>query len=790
MKKIKKTKKVKSKSGANKIKQLATKASGGIKGLIRKIGVYLDERDKRLDESAKGKGYITRIKGFQGIKVKLIAAFLAPALLFIFVGIMIYSKSRAGLTENTERLTSTSVETLKEYFQLGFENIELSATRITVNDDLIEYYTGSADVNSDLYRRQRIAVKATISSESTADRYIRNVVTFAKSGQACSQEGLLDADVYEAFASSDEVATVDYNGSAWISNHSSIDELINTSSDEYAMTYVKVLNDSRNRPNGYVLIDVKTDFIQEILDDASVGKESIKVFVTGDGKQVVSGSDDFDITKCSFYDGVMDSEESGYKYVTYDHEKYLFVYAKIEEGNGMLSALVPREEIIEDANDIGGFIIVTVILCFVIAVVLGSVFASGISKAIKKVNVVMKQTAEGDLTGSIVMRRKDEFSILSGNIMNMIVSVKSIILKMAHVSGEVQDSANKVGNISEVLLKATQDITSSVGDIEAGIIQQSNDTESCLAEMSSLAEKIGDVHDSTGEISKVASDAQVSIDNGMVIINELNERVIDTTNITEVVIENINDLHRETEAVAGILSTINDIAKQTNLLSLNASIEASRAGEAGRGFAVVSDEIRNLAEQSAAAGKKINGIITNIQKRMTETIETASKAQGVVKYQQEALDETIDVFKSVKEQVANLVLNLDVISKSIDGIENAKNDTLEAIASISATSNETEASSVTLSRNAEEQLKAVEVLNQAVHSLVSDAEDLDETVKVFKITSEVIEDITEEAPEEETFEEVPEEETFEEETSEEAPEQESFEEELEEETFEEETPEE
>lgn len=719
-----------------KVQKVTGKVSNNINSSIRKIGGYFSAREKRLDEAAKGKGYVNKVRGFQGIRTKLTAAFLIPAILFMVVGITIYTKSMASLTDNTERLTKTSVETLKEYFSIGFENIVLSATRITVSDDMIEYYTGSVDVNSDIYRRQRIAVKAMVNGESTADRYISNIVTFAKSGQACTLDGLIDTNVYDAFASTNEAAKADTSGSAWISDHTEIDSLINTTSDKYAMSYVKVLNDTRNRPNGYVIIDVKKDFIQEILDDASIGKNSIKVFVTGDGKQVISGSEKFDITKCDFYEEVMKDGEDGYRYVKYDKEKYLFVYAKVEEGDGMVCALVPKSEIIEDANAIGRFIILTVLICFVIAVVLGYIFSTGISKAIKKVNVVMKQTADGDLTGTIVMRRKDEFSVLSGNIMDMIVSVKNIVLKMAHISGEVQESANKVGNISEVLLNATKDITSSVEYIESGIVQQSNDTESCLEEMSSLAEKIGAVHESTDEISKVANDAQISIDDGMVIIDKLNERVIDTTNITKVVIENINDLHRETEKVTGILGTINDISKQTNLLSLNASIEASRAGEAGRGFAVVSDEIRNLAEQSAAAGKKINDIIINIQKRMTETIGTASKAQGIVLNQKESLDETVVVFKNVKEQVADLVNNLDVISKSIDGIEAAKNDTLDAISSISATSNETEASSSALGRNAEEQLKAVEVLNQAVKTLVTDAKDLENTVTLFKISEE------------------------------------------------------
>lgn len=233
--------------------------------------------------------------------------------------------------------------------------------------------------------------------------------------------------------------------------------------------------------------------------------------------------------------------------------------------------------------------------------------------------------------------------------------------------------------------------------------------------------------------AEIAQEAQGAIENGMVIVANLGEKVQGTTEVTETIIREIRELNKESIAINSIIGTINEIAEQTNLLSLNASIEAARAGEAGRGFAVVSEEIRKLAEQSGNAGNQIGEIINHIQERLAATIETAGLAGESVAFQTEALNNTVDVFKNISQQVSKLAEDVEKITQSVGGIEQAKDDTMNAIESISTTSNQTESASEELARSTEKQLQAVEVLNDAVKRLQMDAEDLDTSVSIFKV---------------------------------------------------------
>lgn len=679
-------------------------------------------------KAAKDKGM-----GLRGIQVKLIGAFMIPVILFVIIGFMIYSKCSTTLNSTYEASANTSVGTLEEYLGLGFENIELMGTRLSINSAITSYYTGSEVKSESMLMDTKVA----LSNESTADKFIDHIIVCAKSGTACSEKGAIRGDVYNAFVESEEGKNVESEigmGSMWISSHPAIDEVTGYDSDEYALSLVTVLKNNSNKSVGYIIIDVKTSFIQDILDNAQISDNSIKGFVLEDGSQVLSGDSDIKFTDTDFYQEALAGENlQGSKEVSYEGADYLFTYSRIEGTNMLVCAMVPQKEIMAGAQAILRYTLIAVAICAVIAIVVGSVLASGISKAIRKVNRVLKKTSDGDLTGQISMKRKDEFNVLSSSITNMIGSMKDLILKMTNVSGHVSDSAVQVGTNSEVLLEVTKNITEAVDYINSGISQQAQDTESCLEQMNGLAERINVVHENTDEISEIAQEAQGAIENGMVIVANLGEKVQGTTEVTETIIREIRELNKESIAINSIIGTINEIAEQTNLLSLNASIEAARAGEAGRGFAVVSEEIRKLAEQSGNAGNQIGEIINHIQERLAATIETAGLAGESVAFQTEALNNTVDVFKNISQQVSKLAEDVEKITQSVGGIEQAKEDTMNAIESISTTSNQTESASEELARSTEKQLQAVEVLNDAVKRLQMDAEDLDTSVSIFKV---------------------------------------------------------
>jgi methyl-accepting chemotaxis protein len=338
------------------------------------------------------------------------------------------------------------------------------------------------------------------------------------------------------------------------------------------------------------------------------------------------------------------------------------------------------------------------------------------------------------LTAKFDTKRKDEFLILSSGISGMMDSMRKLIGEVQVVGSEVSDSAGELSETSDDLLAASRDISQTIENIEQGIVQQADDTEHCLTQMNKLSGQINQVYNNTHDIEQIAENTKVIAGEGIGMINELSDKSKATADITHNVIGKVEEFEIQSKHIANFVTIINEIASQTNLLSLNASIEAAKAGDAGLGFAVVASEIRKLADQSVQAANQVQNIVQEIHTKITDTVDTAKQAESIVESQTESLSRTIVAFNNINVHVKELVNNLNNVSLGIKTIENAKEDTLVAIESISAISEQTAAASEEMNATAINQLNSVELLRQSAAALASDSKKLEEVIKIFKIS--------------------------------------------------------
>lgn len=524
----------------------------------------------------------------------------------------------------------------------------------------------------------------------------------------------------------------DHNSYFLFGNLSDADGVLNTDSSQYALRSAKYMGTN----SAIMLIDLTQDIITDSLSTLYAGEGSYAALITQDGTEFYSdgtsarngvfGSSDF-------YQRVAGSGENGMEYVNYNGEKYLFLYSPLTSQSAMLCTLIPESTILAQVSDIKIVAVILVVFAVVIAALLGYFLSTRINGSIYYILRQLKKVAAGDLTIHLTSKSKDEFKLLAEGVNSMTDSMKTLITNVTEAGNALNLAANQVSASSETFVMTAEDIQGAITEIESGVALLDENSDDCLAQMDALSGRIGDVTDGTNEIISLTQSTSTSINDGISSMSVLNDSAKKTSEITDNVILAIETLSDKSRSIGQIVESINSIARETNLLSLNASIEAARAGESGRGFAVVAEQIRQLADQSAQSAGQIQVIIDNITKTTYSVVDIAKEAASTVEFQEKAVSQTTESFHTMDEQVHTLLDSISEISESMHNMEHARNTTLSAIESISAISAQTSAGSSNINATMTSQRDAVQTLDAAANTLQQRAEELTNLLSQFTI---------------------------------------------------------
>jgi methyl-accepting chemotaxis protein len=718
----------------NKKKTLEDKAEEKLLKQKKKID-FMKQEGKAKKEKVKNeiKERKSILDQFRGIRARILIAFAVPVLLLAAFGVFSYNKSSDAIISNYEVSKTDTLNAVSDYLNLGFTSVSDKAVEFMLSTNVEDYYKRSyvKDTLEDVKLLRELKEQTMVVRETNS--FIQAVHVISEVGSSISTTGTPPTDLYSQFLETEQ-AKKSLEGkerNVWVGSHDLLDEKLKIVNEKYALSLVSKMS----KANAFIVLDVSKDEILKILNDIDGGDGSYIGLITADGRETLAVPQEKPVfSDASFYqDSLAKEQANGFSYEKFGGEEYLYVYSKVGNTGVMVCALVPKDTILTQANEIRDVSFVFIFFAIVLAIIIGTLIAGGIASSISKLMKSIAKAAKGDLTVSFDTKRKDEFGILSGSLSEMMQGMRNLIGEVADVGTKVSESAGVLSTTSEEILEATKGISFTIDEIEKGVVQQASDTELSLNQMSNLSEKINQVYSSTYEIERIANGTKGIVGEGIVIIDELNSKSKATTDVTQLVIKEIGELEEHSHSIGNFVGIINEIASQTNLLSLNASIEAARAGEAGRGFAVVADEIRKLADQSVKAANEIQNIVTQIQDKTKGTAKSAKQAEDIVDSQTDALNKTIRVFEEINTHVGNLVSNLDNISIGVKGIETAKEDTLDAIRNISAVAQQTAAASEEVSATAINQIDSVESLSESAVELAEDARKLEKAIQIFRI---------------------------------------------------------
>lgn len=702
----------------------------------------------------------------KSIKLKLLISFVVPIVFIAVLGISAYTSSSNSIVKTFEKSTIDLIDSTSSYFSTIMDNLQGKATQLSIDNDAKEYYHGTdtqyktedekANAENKLIDKFRKAVK----NMEISDKRIGNIAVYTSYGFPVTTYGALQVeDHYENIIQSDEGNLYNSKDLVWTGYHNYIDNKLDIDKSKYAISLTKQYLGKNNKPMGFIQIDVDMNYVTDALINMQLPEGSEVAFVSSDGREISTSGDVHDAVFVGqpFFDEAIEHTSKNFnKTITYAGKEHLFIFSKVliedpitrnaltgeliypdpekaRDTGAVVAALIPQATIAKQANSIKALTLIIVLLASLVSVAIAVIVTSGIGKTIIGIIRTLSKVTEGDLTVSVSTKRKDEFGILSNSINSMIANMKELISKSSSVGNTVIESSENVTKDSEMLLTASQDISTAIGDIQQGIVQQATDAEHCLLKTDQLAEKISMVQKNAVEIENITSKTKNVVKDGISVVDELNEATKANIEITNETLKDIRELDLESKSITNIIKVINDIAEQTNLLSLNATIEAARAGSAGRGFSVVADEIRKLSIRSVSSASEIEKVISRITKKTSDTVKSVKSAETISEETDKKLKDVVALFNNINIHVDELSTNMSDITEGVNDISNHKNDVLYAIESISSIAQETSAASEEVDATANQQLEAVTRLNKSARALSNDATDLDNTIHIFKI---------------------------------------------------------
>ncbi|MCM2676071.1 methyl-accepting chemotaxis protein [Alkalicoccobacillus plakortidis] len=486
--------------------------------------------------------------------------------------------------------------------------------------------------------------------------------------------------------------------------------------------------------SGVVAIDLELNNLTSMLEAIKVGEDGYLFLLDKNQSFISHPSNEIGtVAQEEFFAKMYQSEEGSFQYTFEAEEKYMS-FRTNELTGWKLAGTYFTKEVDSTVNPI----LWTTLTVIGITLLLGAIIISGvirsITKPIRSLTKAAARIGTGDLSENkeLKQNRRDEIGELANSFEQMRVSFLALLQGVLDKSTQVAAASEQLLASSEQNTRATEQITTAVQEVVSTTEEQGTRMESSTNKASQLSESVNVMARETNVASSTARDVQeVVVAGSQAVKTSMNQmNTIKETSVT--VAQRIKQLGSSSKEINQVTAVIKEIAEQTNLLALNASIEAARAGEHGKGFAVVAEEVRKLAEQSAAASEQIRDMILAIQEQAGLASDAMQVGGTEVENGIKVASQANQSFATIDQHIKNMVKKITYVTSEANKVSSGTKEFVHVFNELAAHSEETTTEMQTVSASTEEQLASMEEIASSAENLSSLSEELQELVQVFK----------------------------------------------------------
>ncbi|WP_167595056.1 methyl-accepting chemotaxis protein [Clostridium beijerinckii] len=483
-----------------------------------------------------------------------------------------------------------------------------------------------------------------------------------------------------------------------------------------------------NKDYGTLIMVVNINIFSNLFEKMNLDKESSIQILDKSKNEIMSlGREDNKLD-----DTIKAKVFSVNKPETLEFNNFLVSFTTLNNG-WKVACVVPNSVLYHEIDSSGLFTLVVGLICGVISVIIGVLISKGIINPIKSLIKAMKQVEEGDLTAVLGNNGLDEFEILSKSFNIMVQNIKGLIAGSQLVSKSVLESAEKIATNCNQSSLNMNEISIATKEISKGALEQAKESSETIQIIKILSNKIDSITSYISEIMKVSEETKNIEATSTIMISDLNEKNNRSLSMAEQITEEIDALIKNSKEIEKIIEVIREISNQTILLSLNASIEAARAGQAGKGFAVVADEIGKLAEKTNGAVKIISNIINDIQNKTENTVVLVENANNIFRDQEISVNNAGKTFKDMVDQVDFVLQQILNITSLLNDMNSCKREAITAIEEMATVAEESSASTEQVMDSIFEQAKVSAEIAILSSTLQDVANKLNNSVQIFRL---------------------------------------------------------
>ncbi|MFD2612634.1 methyl-accepting chemotaxis protein [Paenibacillus gansuensis] len=416
----------------------------------------------------------------------------------------------------------------------------------------------------------------------------------------------------------------------------------------------------------------------------------------------------------------------------FNQNKRLVVYNKLATAPWLLESSIPDAELVKDTKKIWNFTLLIAAAAALVACLVGYIMAKLIGGPLNEMKNLMSAGEQGDLTVRTSIKRSDEIGALGYSFNQMMDKITQLVKQTNGSAQDVLHTAQELSTASRTTAVSAREISIATEEIANGASSLAVEAERGNDITFSIGNQMKAVMDANGRMGDSAREVRENSEQGARSMSELITKTSATEEMTRSMLQKVEKLKSSAQSIRKILDLLNNITKQTNILSLNATIEASRAGAAGKGFMVVADEIRNLADQSRQSIEVVGQITETIQHEVDETVGALSAAYPMFQEQIVSVKEADQIFRTVNTQMSEFIASLGNATESIQALNETQGVLSEAMSNVSAVAQQSSATSEEVASLSSEQLNIGEGLVKLSEKLENVSTELKEQLSRFR----------------------------------------------------------